>query len=224
LALSDVEKEKDAVRNLPKPIVDGGKRRWSDKQKLEAVQTWLVLGNMSLTSRLIGIPEDTLRQWKGNTEWWGRAVAEIKLQERIELSHNLKKIVKAAHIQVEDRMVNGDVVMNQKTGELTRRPVALRDAHRVAVDLLNQAEAIEKATKGPEDTPEQDSNKLDILAERFAEFATMHLEKKLDKKQKMDVIDIEVKEYHAVHDEREEGLQEREREVQLSSGDNQEAL
>ncbi len=192
MAFSDIEKEKDKARSKNRAIDAGSNFRWSDAQKLEAVKTMMVLGNLALTSRLLGIPEITIRVWKA-TAWWKELSEELRLQERIELSASLKKIVKAAHVQVEDRLVNGDVILNQKTGKLVRKPVNLRDAAAVAVQMLNQVDMVEKGTKEA-DTPEQDSNKLDKLAERFAEFATQHLEKKMDNKrtvQMADIVDVE---------------------------------
>jgi transposase-like protein len=189
LAFSDVEKEKDAKRNVNRAIDAGTNKRWSDKQKLEAVQSFLVLGNVSLVSRILGIPRITLQVWKASN-WWKELVDEIKLQDRIELSNKMKKIVNAAHAVVEDRLINGDMVVTPK-GEMIRKPVAMKDAHRVAVDLLNQQDAIDKALgKESGGETEGSSDKLEVLAERFAMFATKKIEQSLDKKRTVDVVDV----------------------------------
>lgn len=185
MALSDVDKEKDLKRSRNRPLVADTNLRWSDKQKMEAVQSWLVLGNMSLVSRILNIPRITLATWK-STAWWKEAVDDIKLQEKIELSNKMKKIVEAAHLVVEDRLVNGDAYVNPKTGTIERKPVNMKDAHRVAVDLQNQREAVEKATK-PVQENEENTDKLEQLANKFAEFATKSIEKSLDKKRTIDV-------------------------------------
>ena len=185
MALSNIEKEKDLRRKKNRPIVADTNLRWSDSQKMEAIQSWLVLGNMSLVSRILGIPRITLQVWRASA-WWKEAVDDIKVQEKIELSNKMKKIVEAAHLVVEDRLVNGDVVLHPKTGEAIRKPVNMRDAHRVAVDLQNQRDAVEKATLGIVDT-EENTDKLEQLANKFAEFATKSIEKSLDKKRTVDV-------------------------------------
>ena len=184
MALSDIPREKDKKRPR-RAIVAETNIRWSDAQKLEAAQSWLVLGNMSLDSRVLGIPRITLQVWK-TTEWWNTLIADIKLQEKIELSNKMKKIVEAAHSVVEDRLVNGDVIIHPKTGEAIRKPVNMRDAHRVAVDLQNQKEAIDKASLST-DVVEEKTDRLEQLAEKFAEFATKSIEKSLDKKRTIDV-------------------------------------
>jgi transposase-like protein len=195
VAFSDIEREKDLKRNVNRAISADTNKRWSDKQKLEAAQSWLVLGNMSLVSRILGIPRITLQIWKASN-WWKELIEDIKVQERMELSNKMKKIVEAAHTVVEDRLLNGDAVLNQKTGEIVRKPVNMKDAHRVAVDLLNQREAVEKATKGPTEMGDEAGDKLEKLAERFAEFSIKAVEKKLDNKRTIamaDVVDVEEK-------------------------------
>jgi hypothetical protein len=86
--------------------------------------------------------------------------------------------------------LNGDVVITPK-GETVRKPVAMKDAHRVAVDLLNQKDAIEKAmSKEPGAEGEGSTDKLEVLAERFAMFATKKIEQSLDKKRTVEVTDV----------------------------------
>lgn len=221
MALSDIEREKDLPRNVNRAIEADTNKRWSDKQKLEAVNSWLVLGNMSLVSRILGIPRITLQVWKASN-WWHEAVEEIKLQERVELSNKMKKIVDAAHAVVENRLLNGDAVLNQKTGEIVYKPVSMKDAHKVAVDLLNQRDVIEKVNK-PTGEQEQNTDKLELLAEKFAEFATKKIEQKFDKSRTVemaDVVDVEEK-TDALHDQRKTGLQEGVREVPLPAGADQ---
>lgn len=189
MALSDVDKEKDIKRAKNRPLVADTNLRWSDAQKMEAIQSWLVLGNMSLVSRILSIPRITLATWKASA-WWKEAVDDIKLQEKIELSNKMKKIVEAAHLVVEDRLVNGDAVVT-KTGQIIRKPVNMRDAHRVAVDLQNQRDAVEKASREPGKDDEGSTDKLEQLATKFAEFATKSIEKSLDKKRTVEMVEVE---------------------------------
>ena len=212
MALTDnpnTKHRKPKIRSVDSPT----NKSWSDKQKLEAVQSWLLLGNLALTSRILSIPEITLRVWK-TSEWWKNAVEEIKLQEDMQMSARLKKIVDASLMAVEDRLVNGDLMYDQKTGEMVRKQVNMRDAHKVAVDLMDKKAILDK-TATPAQEEQKDEDRLLKLAEKFADFVT----KKKDVV--IDVSDVEVKESHAVHEEWEEGLQTRERAVQQSSGTDQ---
>lgn len=223
MAFSDSEREKDKKRSKNRSLEATTNLRWSDKQKLEAAKSYLVLGNLSMVSRIHGIPRITLQKWR-ECAWWHELIAELKLQEKIELSSKMKNIVDAAHQVVANRLENGDAVLNQKTGEIVYKPVSMKDAHRVAVDLLNQKQVLDKSTSVEAPT-EQNLDKLEALANKFAEFATKTIEKNINKNRTIDVPFVDIVEpKHAVYDEREERLQEREREVQQSPGEHQEEV
>lgn len=185
MALSD---NPAAKKRSPKKraLSTGSNHSWSDKQKIEAVQSWLLLGNLALTSRVLGIPEITLRVWK-TTEWWKNTVDDIKLQENMQMSARLKKIVDASLGAVEDRIVNGDFMFDQKSGEMVRKQVNLRDAHKVAVDLLDKRAMLDKAA-APQQEEKQDEDRLLKLAEKFAEFVTKKKDPLI-----IDAEDVEVK-------------------------------
>jgi transposase-like protein len=187
MALSDVEKEKDKKRR--QRALDHPHARWSDQQKLDAVKSWLVLGNLSMVARLHSIPRITLVKWK-ECAWWHELVEELKQEEKLVLSNKMKSLVDAAHQVVANRLEVGDAVLNQKTGEIVYKPVSMKDAHRVAVDMLNQRQLLEKgAIQGP--ITEGSNEKLEALAEKFAEFVT----KKIDKKRTVEgeVVDVSPK-------------------------------
>lgn len=193
MALSDVEREKDKKRRQ-RPLVADTNLRWSDQQKIDAVKSWMVLGNLSMVARLHSIPRITLVKWK-ETEWWFRLVDELRLEERVQLSSKMKSLVESAHMVVANRLENGDAVINQKTGAIVYKPVSMKDAHRVAVDMHNQKQVMDKMQGGPE-TKEVDISKLEQLAEKFAEFATKSIQKTIDKQRTVEVEDVEIKMAH----------------------------
>jgi hypothetical protein len=218
VALSDSEREKQLKRK-GRPIAAATNLRYSDKQKLEAIHSYLALGNLALTSRVLGIPEITLRVWKAS-DWWKGAVEDIKTQERIELSNRMKKLIDAAQIITLNRLEHGDPVMSP-SGEIVMKPVSLRDAHAVAKDMLDRKPVVDRMAEGPLVlTDESQDNKLEKLAERFAEIATKSIQKKFDQHR---TVDADIEEIDsAVYEEREEGLQDGVREISFSSGTNQE--
>lgn len=188
--LSDTTSKKNKKTLRPRSIEAGTNKQWSDSQKVEAIQSYLLLGNLALTSRILGIPEVTLRVWK-TTEWWKDKVNEIKTQDRIQLSSRMKKIVDASLTVVEDRLLNGDFQFDQKSGEVIRKPVNLKDAHKVAVDLQDRQELMEKTEK-PETSDEGVESRLLKLAEKFAEMATMKIEQQALEKRTIVVEDARV--------------------------------
>jgi transposase-like protein len=177
-------------RSRYKPAL--GNVHWSDKQKQEAVNSYLLLGNLALTARLLNIPEITLRVWK-TQEWWKNAIDEVNLQEKVELTNRVKKLLNASMAVVEDRLANGDHIYDSKTGQMIRKPVAMKDAHKVATDMMNQQEMLKK-DKQEVQTETHVEDKLLKLAEKFADMATKKIDQKLDEQRTIDVVDVESKE------------------------------
>lgn len=193
--LSDAPSKKPKKSRRDRSVLAKTNKQWSDQQKTEAVQTYLLLGNLAMTSRILGIPEITLRVWK-NTGWWKDLVAEIKSQERVELSSKLKKIVNASLAVVEDRLVNGDFQFDQKSGEVIRKPVNMKDAHKVAMDMNARQELLEKTEKEVvNDASVED--KLLKLADKFAEMATRKIEQKQLDERTVDVDEARIVREHS---------------------------
>lgn len=202
--LSDSPRKREKPSRPNRPANASTNRSWSDKQKMEAVQSYLVVGNVAMVSRILGIPEITLRVWR-RSDWWKDAYNELKQQERLELSNRMKKIVGASLSVVEDRLLNGDFQFDQKTGEVVRKPVNMKDAHKVAIDLQDRQEHLEKLEVGPKINDDGIEARLLKLAEKFADMATKSLDQKIDEHRTIEMEDAVIveKEDDAVHEERE---------------------
>jgi hypothetical protein len=145
--------------------------RWSDSQKLECVKTYLILGNLTLTANSLGIPHNTVKSWK-KCEWWKTIEQELMVQEDLQLGDRLKKIVNRSYDVIEDRMANGDFVYDQKTGEMRRKPVAMRDAHKVGLDLqVRRDELVRRHVEGESISTDKIEKTLLDLAKRFEDIA-----------------------------------------------------
>src|ERR1700752_1201150 len=142
---------------------------WSDSQKLECVKTFLMTGNIAMSARILKIPDDTVRRW-AKTTWWEEIVDELRSQDELVLSARLQKIVNKSLDVVEDRLDKGDFVYDQKTGEMRRKPVSMRDAAKVMADSHTKRDLVLNRAQ-PQVSDEQVADKLLKLAERFAELA-----------------------------------------------------
>jgi len=132
--LSDSIQMKSRKLKKKRPINAMTNKYYSDRQKIEAVTTYLMLGgNAALTAKSLNISIPTMYSWT-KTEWWNELVNSIRKEEKLQLSARLKKIVESSWEVVGDRLERGDWILNNKTGELIRKPVSLRDASKVAVD------------------------------------------------------------------------------------------
>ena len=142
---------------------------WSDTQKLEAATTFLALGNGAQTAAVLNIPLATFNRWR-YAEWFKKMVDELKTEDNLKLNARLTKLVSKALDVTEDRLSNGNYQYDPKTSELIRVPVSLKDASKVANDMLTRKDIIE-------DKPIQEQiertvdDRLAKLAEQFRAFA-----------------------------------------------------
>lgn len=185
------------VRRTQADSADGVATWWSDKQKLETVQTYLMLGNAAMTARVLKIPEDTVYRWR-KSAWWKEIEGELRVQDELQLSARLKKIVVSSLDAVEERLEHGDYVYDQKTGQMRRKPVSMKDAHKVSMDLIDKQSLINNRNM-PSASEEQMNDKLAKMMLQFANFA----KGQLDKNNTIDIQDVEIKEdLDAIYEER----------------------
>ncbi len=175
------------VTNKKRGVNAGSGVRWSDSQRLEAVQSYLMLGSTRAAGAALKIPEITIKVWRTQA-WWKDLEAELKLQDELQLGARLKSIAEKSFSVVEDRLVNGNFIYDQKTGKLRRVPVNLKDAHKVAVDSIVQKDLIagknvEKANDG------QIEDKLLKLAEKFAEMAAKRFVEIKDEERTIELVE-----------------------------------
>ena len=142
-----------------------GEYTW--EHKIKVVATMLATGNMAHAAREHKVSYDTLQDWK-KKPWWPKLLAEVKQAARADLQTKMSKIVSKALDAVEDRIENGEVVLNNKTGELLRKPASLRDVNNVANGMISQQIQLEKLDKGA--TVQQETMQ-DLLKQLHTEFA-----------------------------------------------------
>lgn len=167
--LSDSKKLRGVASKKKRPTTGVNNMHYSDSQKLEAVTTYLALGNLVLTASVLKIPEFTLRNWK-QKDWWKEIEGELAVQDDIQLSSRLKRIIETTLSATEDRIKNGDWIYNNKEGSLMRKPVNLRDVHKVTMDLVDKREHL-AGKQAPQVSMEALDDRLLKLAEKFAEIA-----------------------------------------------------
>lgn len=175
--------------------------RWTWETKVYAVEVFLETRNLREVVKRIGCSIETLQNWK-NSEWWDRTANEIIAAKKAGTTTKLGFIIDKAMDKVIDKLENGEEVLNNKTGQLVRKPVSLRDVNNVLKDAIDRQLKIEKETQDAviqQSVPEILKN----IALEFAKFNS--------KVKQNNATDIEFNEVidNAVHDQREEGLQER---------------
>lgn len=169
MSLSDSEFKKIVPSVKRRPFQTPTNQHFSDSQKIEAVQTYLALGKLTTTAAVLKMSEATLRMWK-TKDWWREIEEELRLQDDLVLSNKLQRLLNKSFDVVGDRLENGDFIYDQKSGELVRKPVNMKDAHKVGIDLIDKREVL--INKLPNSIgSEAIEDKLLKLAEKFAQIA-----------------------------------------------------
>lgn len=163
---------------------EGGRWSWTTKQ--EVVERYLVLGNIQLVSALTGVDRGTISNWK-KQEWWAELVAAYRGDKAVEVDATMSRVVDKALSIVEDRLENGDKVLNNKTGEIVNKPVSMKDAALVARDLLVRQQAIRKDEKEETQHRETTQDVLKALAKEFSKWSK-------GGSSQNEIIDVEAKE------------------------------
>lgn len=211
--LTDNPNRKHLVRSRRKPMSYKNNKEYSDEQKIELIKMYLLTGNLAFSAASLSIPEITARQWK-NTNWWKETEHELRLQQDFEVNAHLSKIVEKSLEVVADRLQGGDYIYDSKIGKMVRRPVSAIQANKIVQDMLDRRDLLDKKTTTGA-SQEVAIDKFVQLAEKFAQLAQKTTEK--PPVEVTDVIYVEEKS-DAVHDRREEGLQEGEREILVETG------
>jgi hypothetical protein len=101
---------------------------------------------------------------------------EVLSTRRVATSGKLSTIVDKALDVIENRLEQGDIIYDQKTGELRNKPVTLKDATSAATALMQRQNAIEKAQSQEVQISQQSTmqEQLKELAKEFAKFNTRH--------------------------------------------------
>ena len=121
-------------------------------------------------SRLTHVPASTIQNWR-HQDWWIEVSEKIHTIVDQDIVSRQTEIVESALEQIQDRLANGDVVINRKTGEQSRKPVSMRDATIVANTMTDKRQLLRgKPTSRSEKLTVDD--RLSKLAEEFKRFAS----------------------------------------------------
>lgn len=195
-----------AKKSKPRRSVKSVNKSWSDSQKIEAVTTFLALGGSpSKTCELLKIPPQTLFTWK-RQQWWHELEEQLKKEDRLTLSASLKNVIDKSIGVLADRLEHGDWIYDNKTGQLLRKPVSMKDANRVANDLIEKRVKLEQKETFIV-AQENIQDKLNQLAKSFSELANKKPQLLAQEIEYKEVVETSEENENALHEGREEGLQ-----------------
>ncbi len=139
---------------------------YTREDRYKAAASLFACSNSIAASRETGIPASTIRHWSLNDIEFQEMGQEIRAEFGETIKNKLAAIVNESADQALDRLRNGDVIRDPKTGDQVRVPVKGRDAAiigAVAFDKLRLAESQPTSIVRHEDTKAQ----IERLADEF---------------------------------------------------------
>ena len=173
-------------------------------KRMDAVARYMLLGNMRVVSEQVGVTYNQLVEWK-RSPWWPEMVETIRRQKKGKTNQSITKIIEQSLDVIEDRLENGDFIMNNKTGEIVRKPVGVKEATTIAHQLLQRQQAIEELEAKLSSNEDTVQETLSLLAKEFQKWnKTKRVSKDNENAEDLPFVEI----IDAVHDQREARLQE----------------
>ena len=157
--------------------------KWSEETKQHVAILLLTSGNVREVSKISSVPYETIMDWKKSEEW-DSIVAAAKQHRNEQIQRGLYTLTDLAMEKTRDRLENGEWVLNNKTGQMVRKPTSLKDTIRVLEASIDRAVKLDGNVSSVQNQTTNDI--LKNLAAEFAKFAT--------KKKPTDVVDVEFKE------------------------------
>lgn len=142
------------------------KMRLTTVDKINVVNDWILWGNAKKVAEMNNIHKSTLESYMA-TEWWPEVVESCKIRLQEELDSRMTKALHMAYDEIDDRICNGDYVIDVRTKELNRVPMKGRDLAAIANTTFDKrqllrGDATTIASKRIENTKELESKFLKI--------------------------------------------------------------
>jgi hypothetical protein len=103
---------------------------------------YLVTGTSRKASRLCGVPEDTIRDWKTRSDWWPEVMAQCRIAKAEELDATFSDILDKTTGAILDRIDGGDYVRDSKTGEVSRLPLGGKELATIAGIIFDKRQLL----------------------------------------------------------------------------------
>lgn len=166
---------------------------YPEEKKKEAALVYAACLNFTKTADLTGVATSSLKKWR-NEPWFLEILEEVRQENDDRLDQKFDAVLEKSIDGILDRIENGNMQMNHKTGELVRVPTSLRELTNAHSTILDKRQLLRgKPTTRSGDTS---TDKLELLAKEFLKIAGA------TKFKQSEIIDVEViKDGNAITDQ-----------------------
>lgn len=146
------------------PVLPANAIPW--EKRMDVVATYMLIGNLRVVSEKHDINYQTLLEWR-KQDWWPEMVAQLRRQKKVKQAESITTLVENSLETIQDRLLNGDVIFNQKTGKVERKPVSAKDALAIANNLIQRQLQLEEIAEKSQVNVDTMQETLALLAKEF---------------------------------------------------------
>ena len=163
----------------------GNNTKYTPEERIMAATYYAVTGSSIQASEKCAqtgtpIPASTIRKWKNTTSWWKPVLHEVRKAKQDQLDAKLTSIIMEGADKLEDRVRNGNIKLNPKTGELNRIPMTSGELAKDAVGIPYDKRALMRGDPTSRTEKIDPKLMLEDLAKQFVRIVEMNEPKPID--------------------------------------------
>jgi len=163
----------------------GNNTKYTPEERIMAATYYAVTGSSLQASEKCGqagthIPASTIRKWKNTTSWWKPVLHEVRKSKQEELDAKLTSIIMEGADKLEDRVRNGNIKLNPRTGELNRIPMTSGELAKDAVGIPYDKRALMRGDPTSRTEKVDPKLMLEDLAKQFVKIVEMNEPKPIE--------------------------------------------
>lgn len=151
-------------------VVAPASEKYSSALKHKAIKMYMNNGNLALTARTLGVDFNTMQHWRYRTNWWPELQKRFQEEADRKLAAKMDSLVSKAVEKIEDRIENGDHILDSKTGEVINVPLKAKDLTTTVKVLSDRTDVLIGRANKDSMAKEMMEDKLAKLAKEFASF------------------------------------------------------
>jgi len=122
--------------------LEGPHTKYSAEIKIKAATVYVLTGSVSQVMKATNLPQQRISDWKTRSAWWDDAVRKIRKEKQDSLDSIMTDTIHSAMDEIVDRIKEGDVVRDTKTGDLVRVPMKGKELAVTAAVLFDKRSLI----------------------------------------------------------------------------------
>jgi hypothetical protein len=142
---------------------------WPEKIRTDAATLWAATRNIETVSKLTKVPAPLIREWQSEP-WFQNIVSRVVKDHNDVLDQALTSVIHKCVEQIQERLLEGDVKINLRTGDRYQVPVDARALASVMGTIFDKRQLVRGEATSRTETVSADK-RLAQLQQEFIKFS-----------------------------------------------------